>query len=90
MILYERIEREHSPKILGLVTQLNNVEHLKLDFFISNAAVAIEIWDIFRLCPPPPPPPSTLCSMLPPVTKHESLHGKSLCRNMARASGGCK
>ena len=26
--------------------------------------------------------------MLPPVTEHVSIHGKSLCKNMARASGG--
>ena len=28
--------------------------------------------------------------MLPPVTEHVSLHSKSLCKNIARASGGCK
>ena len=28
--------------------------------------------------------------MLPPVTEHVSLHCKSLCKNIARASGGCK
>ena len=26
--------------------------------------------------------------MLPPITKHVSLHGKSLCKYIARASGG--
>ena len=26
--------------------------------------------------------------MLPPVTEHVPLHSKSLCENMARASGG--
>ena len=28
--------------------------------------------------------------MLPPVTEHVSLHSKSLCKNIVRASGGCK
>ena len=28
--------------------------------------------------------------MLLPVTEHVSLHSKSLCKNIARASGGCK
>ena len=28
--------------------------------------------------------------MLPPVTEHVSLHSKSVCKNIARASGGCK
>ena len=28
--------------------------------------------------------------LLPPVTEHVSLHSKSLCKNIARASGGCK
>ena len=37
----------------------------------------------------PPPPPSTLCPP-PPVTEHVSLHCKSVCKNMARASGGAK
>ena len=46
---------------------------------------------IFSVCAPPPPHThththsSTLCS---PVTEHVSLHSKSLCKNMARASGG--
>ena len=31
---------------------------------------------------------SPLCVMLHPVTEHVSLHGKSLCKNMARGSGG--
>ena len=35
---------------------------------------------------PPPPPPQYV--MLPPVTEHVSLHSKSLCKNIARASGG--
>ena len=35
---------------------------------------------IFSVCAPPPPP----------VTEHVPLHSKSLCKNMARASGGCK
>ena len=37
--------------------------------------------DLFRLCPPP------LC-YAPPDTEHVPLHSKSLCKNMARASGG--
>ena len=40
--------------------------------------------DLFRLCPPPPPQ----YVMRPPVTEHVPLHSKSLCKNMARASGG--
>ena len=43
---------------------------------------------IFSVCAPPPPPPQYV--MLPPVTEHVSLHSKSLCKNIARASGGCK
>ena len=39
--------------------------------------------DLFLLCPPQ-------YVMLPPVTEHVSLHSKSLCKNIARASGGCK
>ena len=31
------------------------------------------------------PPPSTLCA---PVKEHVPLHSKSICKNMARASGG--
>ena len=36
----------------------------------------------------PPPPPQYV--MRPPVTEHVPLHSKSLCKNIARASGGCK
>ena len=36
----------------------------------------------------PPPPPQYV--MLPQVTEHVSLHSKSLCKNIARSSGGCK
>ena len=36
--------------------------------------------DLFRLCPPQ-------YVMRPPVTEHVPLHSKSLCINMARASG---
>ena len=28
--------------------------------------------------------------MRPPVTEHVPLHSKLLCKNIARASGGCK
>ena len=38
--------------------------------------------DLFRLCPPPP---STLCA--PQLQWHVSLHSKSLCKYMPRASG---
>ena len=48
----------------------------------SRKALWAEILDLFRLCPP-----STLCS---PVTEYVSLHSKSLCKNIARSSGGCK
>ena len=40
--------------------------------------------DLFSLCPPPQ------YVMRPPVSEHVSLHSKSLSKNMARASGGCK
>ena len=40
--------------------------------------------DLFRFCPPPP----QYVMSLPPITQHVSLHSKSLCKNMARASGG--
>ena len=36
--------------------------------------------------PPPPPPPPVRYA--PPVREHVPLHSKSLCKNMARASGG--
>ena len=41
----------------------------------------------FVLPPPPPPPPVRYAA---PVTEHVPLHIKSLGKNMARASGGCK
>ena len=31
-----------------------------------------------------------LCVMHPPVTKYVSLHSRSLCKDMARASCACK
>ena len=37
--------------------------------------------DLFRLCPPQ-------YVMLPPIIVHVSLHGKSLCKIIARVSGG--
>ena len=37
--------------------------------------------DFFRLCPPP-------LRYAPPVTEDVPLHSESLCKNMARASGG--
>ena len=37
--------------------------------------------DLFRLCP-------LQYVMLAPITEHVSLHGKSLCKIIARASGG--
>ena len=49
-------------------------------------AFCIVFLDHFHLCPPPPPP----IRYAPPVTEHVSLNSKSLCKNMARASGGCK
>ena len=47
-------------------------------------AFCIVFLDQFHLCPPPP------VRYAPPVTEHVSLNSKSLCKNMARASGGCK
>ena len=47
--------------------------------------VFMQMLDLFRLCPPPPP-----YIMRPPVTEHVLLLSKSLCKIMARASGGCK
>ena len=53
------------------------------DGFISMTPYeTIEVW-IFSVCAPQ-------YVMLPPVTEHVSLHNKSLCKNIARASGGCK
>ena len=43
------------------------------------AQAGVDISDLFRLYP------STLCA---PVTEHVSLHSKSLCENITRASGG--
>ena len=47
--------------------------------------VRTDFWDFFRLCPPFP------VRYAPhPITEHVPLHGKLLCKNMARAFGGCK
>ena len=51
---------------------------------ICGKSEIIECSDLFRVCPPPQ---STVCA---PVTEHVPLHSKSLCKNIARASGGCK
>ena len=48
----------------------------------SKIAACVQKTDLFRLCPP--------VRYAPPVTEHVSLHSKSLCKNIARASGGCK
>ena len=44
---------------------------------------SIFLVDLFRLSPPPPPPVRYAL----PVTEHVLLHSKSLCKNVARASG---
>ena len=49
-------------------------EHMSLRHYIVNR-------DLFRLCPPPQ------YFMQRQVTKHVSVHGKSLCKKKARASG---
>ena len=41
--------------------------------------IHLQNWDLFGLCPH--------YVMLPSITKHVSLHGKSLCKTMAHASG---
>ena len=53
-------------------------------FFKKTAPQYNSNSDLFRLCPPLP------VHFAPPVTDHVSLHSKSLYKNMARASGGCK
>ena len=50
-------------------------------YYIGNHH--IKIWRIFSDCAPP-------VSYAPPVTEHVPLHSKSPCKNIARASGGCK
>ena len=56
------------------------------DFLIE--CPKMQIHQYFESFPFVPPPPSTLCP--PSVTEHVPLHSRSLCRNMARASEGCK
>ena len=45
------------------------------------SSVSIVFWDLFRLCPPPSTSSASQLERVP-------LHSKSLCENMARASGG--
>ena len=55
-----------------------------LGFFVENKIyinLYIKIRDLFRLCP-------TQNVMRVQVTENVSLHSNSLCKNMARASGG--
>ena len=52
--------------------------------FIDFDKESIVKSDLFPFVPPPPPPQY---DMLPPITEHVSLHVKSLCKNMASASG---
>ena len=58
---------------------------INLNFTVYSVAKL----DLFRLCPPvrytPAPTPSYRTRVI--VTQ---LHSKSLCKGMARASGGCK
>ena len=58
------------------------IQKAKLNRWFSDWEVyAISDRDLFRLCPPQ----YVIC---PRVRKHVPLHSKSLCKNMARASGG--
>ena len=49
----------------------------------STALMLLRKTGSFPFVPPPPP-----VRYAPLVTEHVSLHSKSLCKNMARASGG--
>ena len=53
---------------------------------VENISKLSLTYRILSVCAPPPPQ----YVMLPPVREHVSLHTKSLCKNMARASRGCK
>ena len=57
--------------------------------FAKNNCTAIEkiYFRIFSVCAPPPPPPHPPVCYDAPVAEHVPLHSKSLCKNMARASG---
>ena len=58
-----------------------------LFYFVGVCLVTKKKMRIFSVCTTPPPPPPQYV-MRPPVTEHVSLHSKSLCKNIARASGG--
>ena len=55
--------------------------YLSVESYESSDLELHQNWDFFRLCP-------LKYVMLPPITEHVSLHGKSLCKIIARASGG--
>ena len=50
---------------------------------VSYVLLKFKPFWIFSVCAPQ-------YVMCPPVTEHVPLHSKSLCKNIARASGGCK
>ena len=56
---------------------------LKVLLIKENPAVEEKKFGSFPFVPPQ-------YVMRPPVTEHVSLHSKSLCKVIARASGGCK
>ena len=55
-------------------------------YTLPRSLWSYNVYWIFSVCAPPPPP----YIMRPQVTEHVPLHSKSLCKNMARVSGGCK
>ena len=79
------------PCIHGLIRNMSStdknvfsgMERNKLT--VNTAETQQDYLDLFLLSPPPPP-----VRYAPPVTEHVPLHSNFLCKNMARASGGCK
>ena len=63
----------HQPQVIVPISVIKAMlKHFK-PFFLS-----------FPIVPPPP----HQCVLRPLVMEHVSLHSKSLCKNMERASGG--
>ena len=67
-----------------------SISNCKLAKTIScNKLMRLKNWDIFRLCPPPLLHTHAVRSPHPPsVTERIPFQSKSLCKKMARGSGG--
>ena len=66
------------------LSQLQNLFNKGLDSF-GKIGFMNTIVGAFHFVPPPPPH-----VMRPPAREHVSFHSNSLCKDMARAFGGCK